>query len=310
MFLSLLMIFFSSPIRKELFERKKNNVTIEETIVHCKECGRRWHKVCALHMDEIWPTGFVCPGCLRERGARRKENRFTAKNLPTNKLSNFLERRVNDFLKKKEVGTGEVTIRVLASSDKLVEVKPLMRGRFTESGELSESFPYRLKAIFAFQEIDGQDVCFFGLYIQEYGSESPQPNRRRVYVAYLDSVFYFRPKQYRTDVYHEILVGYLHYAKQLGFTMAHIWACPPAEGDDYIFHMHPLEQRIPKAKRLQDWYKRMLQKAMIEGIVADFKDILKDAIDHHLVSPTEIPYFEGDFWPNTLEEILQVSPIF
>ncbi|VDM34683.1 unnamed protein product [Hydatigera taeniaeformis] len=293
------------PIRKELFERKKNNVTIEETDVHCKECGRRWHKVCALHMDEIWTTGFVCPGCLRERGLRRKENRFTAKNLPTNKLSNFLERRVNDFLKKKEVGTGEVTIRVLASSDKLVEVKPLMRGRFTESGELSESFPYRLKAIFAFQEIDGQDVCFFGLYIQEYGSESPQPNRRRVYVAYLDSVFYFRPKQYRTDVYHEILVGYLHYAKQLGYTMAHIWACPPAEGDDYIFHMHPLEQRIPKAKRLQDWYKRMLQKAMIEGIVADFKDILKDAIDHHLVSPTEIPYFEGDFWPNTLEEILQ-----
>ncbi|VDD83371.1 unnamed protein product [Mesocestoides corti] len=293
------------PIRKELFKRKKNNVTIDEIDVYCKECGRRWHKVCALHMDEIWPTGFICPGCLRERGQRRKENRFTAKNLPTNKLSNFLERRVNNFLKKKEVGTGEVTIRVLASSDKLVEVKPLMRGRFTESGELSESFPYRLKAIFAFQEIDGQDVCFFGLYIQEYGSESPQPNRRRVYVAYLDSVFYFRPKQYRTDVYHEILVGYLHYAKQLGYTMAHIWACPPGEGDDYIFHMHPAEQKIPKAKRLQDWYKRMLQKAMIEGIVVDFKDILKDAIDHHLVSPTEIPYFEGDFWPNTLEEILQ-----
>ncbi|VDL59849.1 unnamed protein product [Hymenolepis diminuta] len=293
------------PVRKELFERKKNNVTIEEAIVYCKECGRRWHKVCALHMDEIWPNGFVCPGCLREHGQRRKENRFTAKNLPTNKLSNFLERRVNDFLKKKEVGSRDVTIRVLASSDKTVEVKPLMRNRFTESGELSESFPYRLKAIFAFQEIDGQDVCFFGLYIQEYGSESPQPNRRRVYVAYLDSVFYFRPKQYRTDVYHEILVGYLHYAKQLGYTMAHIWACPPAEGDDYIFHMHPVEQRIPKAKRLQDWYKRMLQKAMIEGIVADFKDILKDAIDHHLVSPTEIPYFEGDFWPNTLEEILQ-----
>ncbi|KAM7538202.1 hypothetical protein Aperf_G00000064900 [Anoplocephala perfoliata] len=293
------------PVRKELFERKRNNVTIEEAIVLCKECGRRWHKVCALHMDEIWPNGFVCQGCLREQGQRRRENRFTAKNLPTNKLSNFLERRVNDFLKKKEVGSRDVTIRVLASSDKMVEVKPLMRGRFTESGELSESFPYRLKAIFAFQEIDGQDVCFFGLYIQEYGSESPQPNRRRVYVAYLDSVFYFRPKQYRTDVYHEILVGYLHYAKQLGFTMAHIWACPPAEGDDYIFHMHPPEQRIPKAKRLQDWYKKMLQKAMIEGIVADFKDILKDAIDHHLVSPTEIPYFEGDFWPNTLEEILQ-----
>ncbi|VDL98160.1 unnamed protein product [Schistocephalus solidus] len=298
-------VYENTPIKKELFERKKNNVTINEANEICKECGRRWHKVCGLHMDEIWPGGFICQGCLHARGTKRKENRFTAKRLPSNKLSTFLEKRVNDFLKKKEVGTGEVTIRVLASSDKTVEVKPLMRSRFTESGELSESFPYRLKAIFAFQEIDGQDVCFFGLYIQEYGSESPQPNRRRVYVAYLDSVFYFRPKQYRTDVYHEILVGYLHYAKRCGFVMAHIWACPPGEGDDYIFHMHPVEQRIPKAKRLQDWYRRMLQKAMIEGIVVDFKDILKDAIDHHLVSPTEIPYFEGDFWPNTLEEILQ-----
>ncbi|KAL3315451.1 hypothetical protein Ciccas_005917 [Cichlidogyrus casuarinus] len=293
------------PISKELFEQKRNNVREKEEDVVCKECGRRWHKVCALHMNEIWPTGFVCPGCLRERGLKRKENKFTARKLPQTRLSTFLERRVNDFLKKKEGGTGEVTIRVLASSDKTVEVKPLMRQRFCDIGELNESFPYRLKAIFAFQEIDGQDVCFFGLYVQEYGSEAPQPNRRRVYVAYLDSVFYFRPKQLRTDVYHEILVGYLHYAKSLGYTMAHIWACPPGEGDDYIFHMHPIDQRIPKAKRLQEWYRRMLQKSIIEGIVVDYKNILKDAIEHHLVSPTEIPYFEGDFWPNTLEDILK-----
>ena len=297
---------FYRPIKKDRWERKKNNAAIHELDVQCKECGRRWHKVCALHMDEIWPSGFVCPGCLRERGQRRKKNRFTAKNLPTNKLSNFLERRVNDFLKKKEVKSGDVTIRVLSSSDKAVEVKPLMQARFKESGELPKSFPYRSKAIFAFQEIDGQDVCFFGLYIQEYGSESPQPNRRRVYIAYLDSVFYFQPKEYRTDTYHEILLGYLHFAKNMGYTMAHIWACPPAKGDDYIFHMHPIEQRIPKAKRLQEWYKKMLQKAMIEGIVTDFTDIFSDAIDHHLVSPAEIPYFEGDFWPNTLEDILQV----
>ncbi|VEL09512.1 unnamed protein product [Protopolystoma xenopodis] len=294
-------------IKKDLFEVKRNNVKVKEETVNCKECGRMWHKVCALHMNEIWPTGFVCPACLRERSLKRKENRYTARRLPSNRLSAFLEKRVNDFLKKKEVTSGEVTVRVLASSDKVVEVRPLMQKRFTESGELSESFPYRLKAIFAFQEIDGQDVCFFGLYVQEYGSECPQPNRRRVYVAYLDSVFYFRPKQYRTDVYHEILVGYLLYAKRCGYTMAHIWACPPGEGDDYIFHMHPPEQKIPKAKRLQEWYRRMLEKAIIEGIVVDYKNILRDAIDHQLVSPTEIPYFEGDFWPNTLEDILKVS---
>ena len=39
--------------------------------------------------------------------------------------------------------------------------------------------------------------------------------------------------------------------KKLGYTMAHIWACPPSEGDDYIFHCHPPDQKIPKPKRLQ-----------------------------------------------------------
>lgn len=55
------------------------------------------------------------------------------------------------------------------------------------------------------------------------------------------------------------------------YTMAHIWACPPSEGDDYIFHCHPDDQKIPKPKRLQDWYKRMLDKGFVERIVLDYK---------------------------------------
>lgn len=50
--------------------------------------------------------------------------------------------------------------------------------RFVDTGEMPETFPYRTKALFAFEEIDGVDVCFFGMHVQEYGSECAFPNTR------------------------------------------------------------------------------------------------------------------------------------
>lgn len=55
------------------------------------------------------------------------------------------------------------------------------------------------------------------------------------------------------------------------YAQGHIWACPPSEGDDYIFHCHPPDQKIPKPKRLQEWYRKMLEKAFAERILHDYK---------------------------------------
>ncbi|CAF1004164.1 unnamed protein product [Adineta steineri] len=290
-------------IPKNLFLLSKNDIQEPEASVDCIVCTRRWHQVCALHLDQVWPEGFICPTCVRDYNIKRKENRFTAPKLTVTDLALRLEQRVNDFLRNEGCVTGRVTIRILAASDKLCEVKPRLKKYYPN--QVPEGYPYRTKAIFAFQEIEGVDVVLFGMHVQEYDGRCQAPNTRRVYVSYLDSVHFFRPKMYRTEVYHEILIGYLDYAKQLGYVYAHIWACPPSEGDDYIFHCHPLEQRVPKPKRLQDWYKKMLDRAILERVVIDYKDVMKDCLDNQVQTALNIPYFEGDFWSNIIEESIK-----
>lgn len=61
-------------------------------------------------------------------------------------------------------------------------------------------------------------------------------------------------------ILYDWFAGYFDFVKQLGYNWGHIWACPPSEGDDYIFHAHPTDQKVPKPKRLQEWYRKMLDK--------------------------------------------------
>ena len=67
---------------------------------------------------------------MKAKGAKRKENKFNAKRLPGTKLGTYIENRVNNYLKKKESGAGEVFIRVVSSGDRVCEVKGGMKARY------------------------------------------------------------------------------------------------------------------------------------------------------------------------------------
>lgn len=40
-------------------------------------------------------------------------------------------------------------------------------------------------------------------------------------------------------------------------------------------------------------------------ILLFIQDILKQAVDDGLEKASELPYFDGDFWPNTLEDSIK-----
>ena len=130
-----------------------------------------------FYHEHIWPEGYVCKTCVNQYNIKRKENRYLAHKLTITDLATALEKRVNNFLRTEcEPDTGRVTVRVLAANDRICEVKPRLKKHF--GSQIPDGYPYRTKAIFAFQEIDGIDVVLFGMHVQEYDSRCPAPNAR------------------------------------------------------------------------------------------------------------------------------------
>lgn len=275
-----------AAIPKSAFKLCINNKIFPEPMVKCITCSKKFHKICVSYLEAYGPEdGFICPGCctpaINDVGCSYNiSDRF-----PKSQLSEHIERRLNVMLEReRSSAVGRVHVRVLSNCIRETKIKPKMR-RFLASNRGQEeddsnsatpaenmTLPYRAKGIYVFETMDdGKEVCFFGMYAQEYGGDVAMPNQRRVYVSYIDSVQYFDPRHLRTQLYFEVILAYFDWLRNLGYMSVHVWASPPTcDGDDYIFFRHPPGQKIPKKKRLLDWYKRLFELGVRRKIIVTY----------------------------------------
>jgi E1A/CREB-binding protein len=321
-------------IKKESLVKKKNDEVHEESWVQCDRCERWVHQICALfntRQNKDQRSEYACPQCTvieRKKKGNLGPTSSTpmAEDLPRTTLSEFLENhvrsKVDEFIeqqaieksrtegipieesrKKCEMG-GAITIRQVTSMDRKLEVRDRMKRRYSFKNYPDE-FNFRCKCIVVFQNLDGVDVILFGLYVYEHDEKNPPPNKRAIYISYLDSVHYMRPRKMRTFIYHEILIAYLDYARRRGFSTAHIWACPPLKGDDYILYAKPEDQKVPKDDRLRQWYLNMLVEAQKRGIVGKLTNMYDLYFADPKADATVVPYMEGDYFPAEVENIIK-----
>eukprot|EP00804_Cyclotella_cryptica_P008134 CCRYP_004622-RC/>CCRYP_004622-RC protein AED:0.01 eAED:0.01 QI:2408/0.8/0.83/1/1/0.83/6/813/1435 len=320
--------------KKSLLVRMKNDLTPEEQWVQCDVCHDWCHQICALfnaNRNNSSKT-FSCPKCvltkLKEQNENLEYSSFKdASALPECKLSRAIESGLFETLSEEykkianqracDVSQVEkadgLCVRVVLSQEKKHKVREGMQSRYSNKGFPSE-FPVTSKCILLFQKIHGADVLLFGMYVYEYGDKCPAPNRRRVYISYLDSVHYLQPSVYRTLTYQTIIVEYLRFVRSRGFHTAHIWSCPPSKGDEYIFYCHPPQQLIPKDDMLCAWYVETLTKAQEKGVVLETRTLYDEYFKDHGIDPetgepfdpTSIPYFEGDYIPGEIEKIITI----
>jgi len=320
-------------LKKTELLKKKNDEVHEESWVQCDKCERWIHQICALfntRQNKDQRSEFTCPRCMiaeRKLAGRYEATSTTpmAKDLPRTKLSEWLENSIKDktqvFLNKlatikaetenisveaakRIINFGPITIRQVTSMDRKLEVRDRMKKRYAFRNYPSE-FTYRCKCITVFQNLDGVDVILFGLYVYEHDEKNPAPNQRSVYISYLDNVHYMRPRRMRTFVYHEILIAYLDYVRRKGFSQAHIWACPPLKGDDYILYAKPEDQKTPKDDRLRQWYLDLLRESQRRGVVGRLTNMYDLYFANEKNDASVVPYMEGDYFPAEAENIIK-----
>jgi hypothetical protein len=118
-----------------------------------------------------------------------------------------------------------------------------------------------------------------------------------------------------------------------GFTHAHIYTCPPRKGQNYIFPFKPEDQKEISVLRLRKWCDKLVCPATPglrwltnkQPCCLRYSDLLDEALKttppaivgyqnigdaNPDLTCREMPYFDGDNWPDILEDIVKCVFLF
>lgn len=192
-----------------------------------------------------------------------------------------------------------MTIRLLSDMEKTLRVKP----RFESFRNNSECI-YRNCTLFAFFDTGlNTDICFFSVFYQLYGNESPAPNRNIAYISYIDSINLL-PSTNRTKIYRLILLGLFEYLKTRGIFTVFLWSCPPKLSQDYIFYMKPLKMKMPTKGRLSAWYVDLFKLGIDLEVIKLYQGIQEYALAQKWEDIGRIPFMDGDVWIDRIEQAI------
>ena len=274
-------------VEKSALEKLQNDAVVLEQWVTCTRCHRSMHQVCALYTPLVerddCASQFVCFECDPVRLGNFEVHQVSElSTLKHSFMGVYLEKRVKSMVRAhlnreraKDIDdvVDSLTLRVVACTSRRTHLEPRVE-RWIQAQRASIGAPFERrhfdhvsKTLLCFQTIDGVDVLLFVLYVQEYGNLCAEPNRNRVYISYLDSISYMKPRSIRSIVYQQTMMGYIAWVRARGFQKIYIWACPPKKEDAYIINCHPKWQRTPSAERLRKWYGRIIDGCRREGSV-------------------------------------------
>jgi len=198
--------------------------------------------------------------------------------------------------KIKGISPDKLRVRMVSNVKRTMQMTPVMVERYGVNGP----FPYMARTMLVTTETeDGNDIIFLGLVVNEFGPDCPEPNRNKVYLAYVDSVQLYHKSSCdmfgeavhchslcsdpdgcndeRKRIVRALLMGYLDSARRRGYKSTYIWSMPPQDGNhEYMFHMRPTHQHIPTAHQLESWYQRLLSATQAAGIITMFESNCND----------------------------------